>query len=499
MVYKPQSRAAAGRPNVPVCAVANSFCAAEQEPVQGRVLKAYFADLDEQSHERQGSKQKTTTYTASFRRVAQAVPGRKIWLIVETTGLEGVTLEIVLRCARTDKLLAQDAALTVVQAGAETQAITVTIGSWNGGGRYQHTEMYGNWAIVELRIGPLALADRKDWVKLLEACTDHKVLVYVDVRARTGIPVDYANEDPARGGNTHDKSIFLNEDGKHLQVLTCCRADITVGQLKKVFPGAPADKIQGVADEFNRTYTVNGRQQKLFEIFHVDTCLRRAHFFAQAKVESEDVRGRQLVGAFDGESFNHSISNLLKGTLFSAIKDPSMPHLVEAALDYGRGPYSYTYPDGKRKREVPATQKADEEELANTFNMDVNRGPKVRLGNTESGDGWKFRGHGILQLTGRENFTNAQRWLDSVIPGNDADLLHCAENFTAFQVVATGGYFWLTKGPLYLKADKGTNAEICDSITKRINSGMEKKQERRDALVETLTVFCQPDCLNSKK
>jgi predicted chitinase len=483
-----------------VCAIADSFCDAQPEPEQGRVLKAYFATLEEQSHQQVAAKnKKSIIYTAQFRRASQAIPGRKIWLIVETTGLQGVSVEISIRCAKTDALMVLDEALAVVQNGTVQQGFEITIGDWNGGGRYQHTEMYRNWAIAELEPGPASATERKAWAKKLEACTDHRALFYVEVRARTGIPTDYANEDPQRQGVTQDKGVFMNEGGKSLELLTCCRADITFAQLKDVFPGAPADKIQGVADEFNRSYTVNGVQQKLFEIFHVDSCLRRAHFFAQAKVESQSVGGKHLVGAFEGESFNHSISNLLKGTIFSAIKDPTKPHLREAALNYGRGPYTYIYPDGKRKREIPDTQKANEKELANTFNMDINRAPEIRLGNTEFGDGWKFRGHGILQLTGRENYQNAQRWLDSAIPDNDADLLNCGDNFTAFQVVVTGGYYWMTRGPLYLKADQGTTAAVCDSITKKINSGMKKQQERRDALIEMLSIFRQSDCLTPKK
>lgn len=494
MVYKPQSRAAAGRPNVPVCAVASSFCAAEQEPVQGRVLKAYFADLDEQSHIRKEGKKKTTTYTASFRRIAQAVPGRRIWLIVETTGLEGITLDINLRCARSDRLLDKDAAVTVIQNGAETGIVTATIGGWTGSGRYQHTEMYANWAIAELQIGPIGVADRKDWAKRLESCTDHQALVFVEIRARTGIPVEYANEDPARGGNTHDKSVFMNEEGKHLQLLTCCRADISVGQLKEVFPGAPADKIQGVADEFNRTYTVNGRQQKLFEIFHVDTCLRRAHFFAQAKVESKTVGGVELVGAFKGESFNYAIDDLLSGRVFKCFVNPQLPELVDAAIRLGRGPYEAVHPVTHKKCSVAATQRADESGIANITNMDKYRDRKHRLGNIYRGDGWKFRGRGLLQLTGRENYTNVQNWLDLHVAQNGIDLLNITEEFTALEAVLSSGYFW-ERLEIYKAADVGSSVVVVDSVTRMINPPMEAKLERQAAFRYTDTTFRRTECL----
>ncbi len=489
MVYKPQSRAATGRPNVPVCAVANSFCAAEQEPVQGRVLKAYFADLDEQMHIRQDGKKKATTYTASFRRVAQAVPGRRIWLIVETTGLEGVTLEIVLRCARGDKLLDKDAAVTVVHGGVEKGAITTAIGGWTGGGRYQQTETYGNWAIAELQIGPLALPDRKDWAKLLESCTDHQALVYVEIRARTGIPVTYANEDPGRGGNTHDRSVFMNEDGKHLQVLSCCRADITVGQLKQIFPGAPADKIQGVADEFNRSYTVDGRQQKLFELFHIDTCLRRAHFFAQAKVESK--RGTsELIGAFQGENLNYGIERLLKK--FSCFSNPKFPELSGRAYEIGGGPYTYLDPVSKAEIQIPASQKPDPKAIANIIYADKYKGVRFRLGNVQDGDGWKFRGRGLLQITGRYNYGQVQQNLERMLSVRVE--LESEEDFSALQAVGTGACDWYIRAAAR-HADKGSNDSVVDAITAAINLATDSYAARRTAFGTTRDAFTLTECL----
>ncbi len=497
MVYQPQPTDPPYRPGRPVCAVADSFCDSQQPP-RSRVIRAYFASLEEQTQVQGSGKKATTIRTALFRREAQAVPGRRIWIIVETSDLEGVQLEIVLRCARTDALLQQGAALRVVQDDAGTETIRATVGGWNGGGRFQHTEAYGHWAIAEISPGPALLKDRKAMAKTLELCTDHRALLYLDVRALTGMPVEYSNEDPARPGNTGDRSIFLNEPGRYLELLSCCRADITFSQLSRVFPGAPADKIQGVADEFNRSYLVNGAQQKLFEIFHVDSCLRRAHFFAQAKVESRNVSGQELIGAFEGESFNYRVSSLLKGDVFSFIHDPDKTHLITAALDYGKGPHKYVYPDKKRTREIPATQKADEEALANVFNMDENRPLKIRLGNVQRGDGWKFRGHGILQMTGRENYSNAQTWLDHEMPGNSANLLNCGDQFTNLQVVVTGAYYWMTRGPLYRKADLGVADEMVDTITKLINAGMQKKSERRSAFLQTRIIFCQTDCLNTK-
>jgi putative chitinase len=55
--------------------------------------------------------------------------------------------------------------------------------------------------------------------------------------------------------------------------------------------------------------------------------------------------------------------------------------------------------------------KADADEYARNPEMIANRVyndkyRKYKMGNTEEGDGWRFRGRGLKQLTGRENYTN---------------------------------------------------------------------------------------------
>ena len=63
-----------------------------------------------------------------------------------------------------------------------------------------------------------------------------------------------------------------------------------------------------------------------------------------------------------------------------------------------------------RKNPALARQHARNPELiANTVYADKNRSAKFKLGNTQEGDGWKFRGNGPPQLTGRHNH---QRFAD---------------------------------------------------------------------------------------
>lgn len=92
-----------------------------------------------------------------------------------------------------------------------------------------------------------------------------------------------------------------------------------------------------------------------------------------------------------------------------------------------------------------------------------------RMGNAAEGggDGWRFRGRGIIQLTGRENYRLAGQALGIDATGNPEQL---AEPATAAQAA---GWYWRTNGCNEL-ADAGDYA----GITRRINGGMNGWDDR---------------------
>lgn len=90
-----------------------------------------------------------------------------------------------------------------------------------------------------------------------------------------------------------------------------------------------------------------------------------------------------------------------------------------------------------------------------------------RMGNTLPGDGWKYRGRGLIQLTGANNYraAGAALGLDLV---NHPDLVEQPE--TAAMVA---GWFWQSNG-LNELADSGQFAKI----TRTINGGLTGQAER---------------------
>lgn len=170
--------------------------------------------------------------------------------------------------------------------------------------------------------------------------------------------------------------------------------------------------------------------------FGLDTGLRLAHFLAQVREET----GSEFKVV--RENLNYTVEALPK--LFSAFRGN------ELAQKYGRS----------------GTQKANQEMIAN-----IAYANKLGNGNVDSGDGWKYRGAGCLQITGKDNFAEVQkRCVKYAGKEMDPDTL---EGFIVF-----GFGFWMWQD-LYKIADGGRWAIVVDNITKKINLHTDSYAERR--------------------
>jgi predicted chitinase len=210
----------------------------------------------------------------------------------------------------------------------------------------------------------------------------------------------------------------------------------TLPMLQHIFPGASTSDLQEAANELNAH----------IKLFKLDTALRREHFFAQVLDEVS------VNFSIQHESLNYSSSALMAFSYFA--------HHPEEAQIYGRNGH-------------PANQEA----IGNRAYAGKNGN-----GNIESGDGWKFRGRGIIQLTGRgwyKQFTewhkeNASEW------PQDADLDFEANPDLVGQLkyaVRSACFYWsaasLAHGAhLYTRADNGSTQDVVDSVTRGVNPGL---------------------------
>ena len=89
------------------------------------------------------------------------------------------------------------------------------------------------------------------------------------------------------------------------------------------------------------------------------------------------------------------------------------------------------------------------------------------LGNTQPGDGMKFKGRGLIQITGRNNYFECGKALG-------VDLITNPELLKTNDLACrSAAWFWASRG-LNDLADRGD----FERITKRINGGLNGYQER---------------------
>jgi len=116
--------------------------------------------------------------------------------------------------------------------------------------------------------------------------------------------------------------------------------------------------------------------------------------------------------------------------------------------------------------------RATADKYARKPEMIANRVYASRMGNGDeaSGDGFKFRGRGFIQLTGKDNYKQFSTFI-----GED-----CVANpdLVATKYPLTSAAFFFDKNGLWAICDKGATDDIVTAVTKRVNGGTHGLAER---------------------
>ena len=156
--------------------------------------------------------------------------------------------------------------------------------------------------------------------------------------------------------------------------------------------------------------------------FQINTPLRLAHFLAQCGHESGGFKATQ-------ENLNYSAKGL------AGIFKKYFP-TEAAATPYARQP-----------------QKIANKVYAN----------RMANGSEASGDGYKFRGRGYIQLTGKENYTAFGKSIGVDVCANP--------ELVASQYALASAAWFFSKNGLHKMADEGASDAVVTKITKRVNGG----------------------------
>lgn len=169
--------------------------------------------------------------------------------------------------------------------------------------------------------------------------------------------------------------------------------------------------------------------------FYKMTPERAAHFFAQTAHETGGFK------AFS-ENLNYSADGLQKifGKYFPGVLEES----------YARQP----------------------EKIANRVYAD-----RMGNGSESSGDGWKYRGRGALQLTGKSNYKAFSDYLKNPLIMEQPDLV-------AGELAFESAMFFFERNKLWEICDKGVNKDTILALTKKINGGTHGLADREEKTIK---------------
>ena len=177
------------------------------------------------------------------------------------------------------------------------------------------------------------------------------------------------------------------------------------------------DKLKGHIPD-----TVIGQIPGVMDKFQINTPLRLAHFLVQCGHESGGFK-------LTNENLNYSADGLKK--IF-----PKYFAQAGLAESYARQP----------------------EKIASRV-----YGGRMGNGDESTKEGFKFRGRGYIQLTGKSNYTEFDKFVNEDIMANP-DLVA-----TQYPLLSAAWFFH--KNGLNAIADKGADDATVTSVTKRVNGG----------------------------
>lgn len=194
--------------------------------------------------------------------------------------------------------------------------------------------------------------------------------------------------------------------------------DIDLDKISRLLPGRNGWDILSLGTQGRYIKAIIDSWDTL-QAYEINTPLRLGHFLGQGLVETGWLK-------YTEEGFNYSAEGLIA-----------------------------TFRHYRRNPDLAKQHARKKELIANTV-----YGGRKDLGNTQEGDGWKFRGRGFIQLTGRYNYTKYGE-AAGIDLANDPDIIR-RDLKKSVEVAAA---FWKTNG-LNAYADQNDAAKVSRGVNR---------------------------------
>jgi len=192
----------------------------------------------------------------------------------------------------------------------------------------------------------------------------------------------------------------------------------------------------------------------------------------------------------DGSKFFLDTANRVIHFLGQVAWESGYFTLVEESLNYSAKRMMAVWPTRFKTLESAAPYANNPRALANFVYGS-------RMGNKAgTDDGYKFRGRGIKQLTGRENYTLFNKWVHTQYP-DAPDFVKNPDMVAQLPWAVLSGVWYWVKNKVYQYADK----DDATAVTKAINGGTIGLKERTVATnkARSIIIDVKPSVLKEKK
>ncbi|MDX6184044.1 hypothetical protein SGQ44_17915 [Flavobacterium sp. Fl-77] len=279
-----------------------------------------------------------------------------------------------------------------------------------------------------------------------------------------------------QGDTKKHEGEFLKRDGEYFVIGKgkCPRCGkLTLDELDLIFTSATKAKKEELMNAFN---LANSK-------FGLNTCQQKAHFFAQVREEVG-----LSINVKDGEGLNYAVEKLTENyTRFSTTGLLNGPP-NDLAFTYGRIDSSnITFLRNTYNRHTLTQHSANVQMIANIAYSNRNGN-----GDIASGDGWKYRGRGIIQITGKDKYIKINKRIDSDYLDFTTDI--DANNINNINEGTVASMAYWKEYKCMDEANKGYEKEHLDKVVDIINSKTPTRNARWENLKKMIEIFKVKEC-----
>ncbi len=371
-----------------------------------------------------------------FDKVGSKNIGQDVYLVVKTKHFQGRKIQLNIHQGKEKVIAEKDKLINITQNGKSVSLIESIVGEFDEISNAENKDDFKDWAISKLTLKPSSDEQLKQWKDALEATTGKKTLLYLLVDAHSANTdydkkrIVYYGRNPDEDGNP-DKNTIRN---------------YWLDMEKKWF------ELKLNKCYCNRDLTV----EEVKKLVDKDKLFDHKKCPLPATVKTYEEFTKQLNATFN----NYDINTCLRKAHFIAQTEAESDH-YKTTVEYASG---------------SAYEGRDD------------------LGNKNTGDGKKFKGRGLIQLTGRTNYTDYSSHVGK------SELVNKPEKIgeDIFYSFDSAGWYWnhgSAWGNMNPKADK----DDLIAVSIGINGGLNGYAHRKKNLKRILGIMKVKDECDSLK